>query len=157
MRFSVLPLFLLVCSAQNHSFSVTKKEVSIETVRFPCCLRRKRHVRTKDMRWGVVIHLCKSSEAQDEGFLVPLPGRLLDCSILQSIRWSLRLGNNLFNFIKMSFLIVQPSNLFLNGVTQSVTALIIFYGWACFFWEKSSFLFLEWDEFCSGSICSCHL
>lgn len=73
-----------------------------------------------------------------------------DCSTapFYGVRWSLRLGSNLYNFIKMSFLILLPSCLFLNGVTQSVTALIIVYGCTCFFRKQSSSLFF-WSEMSS--------
>lgn len=122
-------LSLLLISTQNHNFSMTK-DVSSETSSFPRCLRCERQVCTKEFRGlGVVRYLCKSSEAEDEGFFTL--GGLLDCSIFQSTLKPAA-GKNLYNFIKMSFLIVLPSCLFLNGVTQIVTALIILYGCTCF-------------------------
>lgn len=65
------------------------------------------------------------------------------------VRWSLQLGSNLYNFIKMFFLILLPSFLFLNGVTQSVTTLIIVYGCTCFFRKQSNSLFfgVKWVLF----------
>lgn len=96
--------------------------------------------------WGAEVSTVINAKPQK--LKMKVPSCQADCSTapFYRVRWSLRLGSNLYNFIKMSFLILLSSCLFLNGVT----ALIIVYGCTCFFRKESSSLFffgMKWVLF----------